>query len=32
MAEFVLKDMVAARGLADRFHIESATTSVYAAE
>lgn len=27
MAEFVLKDMVARRGLADRFHIESAATS-----
>lgn len=32
MAEFVLKDMVAARGLTDRFHIESAATSVYADE
>ena len=27
MAEFVLKDMVAKRGVADRFHIESAATS-----
>ena len=27
MAEFVLKDMVAKRGLEDRFHIESAATS-----
>lgn len=27
MAEFVLKDMVARRGLADRFRIESAATS-----
>ncbi len=27
MAEFVLKDLVAKRGLADRFHIESAATS-----
>lgn len=27
MAEFVLKDMVERRGLADRFHIESAATS-----
>lgn len=27
MAEFVLKDMVEARGVADRFHIESAATS-----
>ena len=27
MAEFVLKDMVAARGVADEFHIESAATS-----
>ena len=27
MAEFVMKDMVAKRGLADRFHIESAATS-----
>ncbi|WP_282191323.1 low molecular weight protein-tyrosine-phosphatase [Adlercreutzia caecimuris] len=27
MAEFVLKDMVAARGLAGEFHIESAATS-----
>lgn len=27
MAEFVLKDMVAARGMADEFHIESAATS-----
>ncbi len=27
MAEFVLKDMVARRGLSDRFHIESAATS-----
>ena len=27
MAEFVLKDMVARRGLAEQFHIESAATS-----
>ena len=27
MAEFVMKDMVAKAGLADRFHIESAATS-----
>ena len=27
MAEFVMKDMVAKRGLTDRFHIESAATS-----
>ena len=27
MAEFILKDMVSARGLADRFYIESAATS-----
>lgn len=27
MAEFVFKDMVAKRGLADRFHIESCATS-----
>lgn len=27
MAEFVMKDLVAKRGLADRFHIESAATS-----
>jgi Protein-tyrosine-phosphatase len=27
MAEFVLKDMVERRGLADRFHIESAATT-----
>lgn len=27
MAEFVLKDMVEKRGVADRFHIESAATS-----
>ena len=27
MAEFVLKDMVAKRGLAEQFHIESAATS-----
>lgn len=27
MAEFVLKDMVTARGVADEFHIESAATS-----
>ena len=27
MAEFVMKDMVAKRGLADQFHIESAATS-----
>ncbi|MCI9130184.1 MAG: low molecular weight phosphotyrosine protein phosphatase [Eggerthellaceae bacterium] len=27
MAEFVLKDMVRERGLADRFHIESAATT-----
>lgn len=27
MAEFVLKDMVAKRGMADRFHIESAATT-----
>ena len=27
MAEFVIKDMVAKAGLADRFHIESAATS-----
>ena len=32
MAEFVLKDMVMRRGLADRFHIESAATSVCAGE
>lgn len=32
MAEFVLKDMVMRRGLADRFHIELATTSVCAGE
>ena len=27
MAEFILKDMVSTRGIADRFHIESAATS-----
>ena len=27
MAEFVLKDMVARRGLTEQFHIESAATS-----
>ena len=32
MAEFVLKDVVARRGLAERFHIESAATSVCAGE
>lgn len=32
MAEFVLKDMVMRRGLADRFHIELAATSVCAGE
>lgn len=32
MAEFVLKDMVTRRELAERFHIESAATSVCAGE
>lgn len=32
MAEFVLKDMVMRRGLADRFHIELEATSVCAGE
>lgn len=32
MAEFVLKDVVVRRGLAERFHIESAATSVCAGE
>ena len=32
MAEFVLKDMVARRELAEQFHIESAATSVCAVE
>ena len=32
MAEFVLKDMVARRGLTEQFHIESAATSVCAGE
>ena len=27
MAEFILKDMVSTRGIADRFHIESAATN-----